>query len=195
MVLEHVTAPAAPSLPFLTVFQKPQPGRQYVIGADPAEGNPTSDESAATVLDEDTGEQVAVLAGRIEPDVFADYICKLANWYNWAAALVERNNHGTAVLIWLRDNAIGMFVLRGHDRHPGWLSHSRGKALLYDGAATRLRERRCLSCDPITYYQLCNIEGGTQRAPAGEADDRADALALALAAIDQTPRGRCEVCV
>ena len=79
-----------------------------------------------------------------------------------------------------------------HDRHRGWLSHSRGKALLYDGAATRLREGRCLIRDPATYYQLCSIEGGTLRAPSGEADDRSDAFALAIAAIDQTPRGRFE---
>jgi hypothetical protein len=77
LVLEHFAAPAAPSLPFLTVFAKPQQGHQYVIGADPAEGNPTSDESAATVLDEATAEQVAVLAGRIEPDVFAGYLYEL----------------------------------------------------------------------------------------------------------------------
>jgi hypothetical protein len=49
--------------------------------------------------------------------------------------------------------------------------------------------------EPVTYYQLCSIEGGTLRAPAGEADDRADALALAVAAIDQTPRGRFDVYV
>jgi hypothetical protein len=71
----------------------------------------------------------------------------------------------------------------------------RGKALLYDGAATRLREGRCLIRGPMTYFQLCAIEGGTLRAPAGEADDRSDAFALAIAAIDQTPRGRFEVFV
>jgi hypothetical protein len=49
--------------------------------------------------------------------------------------------------------------------------------------------------DPATYYRLCAIEGGTLRAPAGEADDRADAFALAIAAIDQTPRGVFEVYV
>jgi hypothetical protein len=87
----------------------------------------------------------------------------------------------------------GRRLWSGSDRQRGWLSHSRSKALLYDGTATRLREGRCLVRDSITYYQLCSIEGGTLRAPAGEADDRSDAFALAIAAIDQTPRGgsRC----
>ena len=39
------------TLPGLTVWEEPIPGRRYVIGADPAEGNPNSDESAACVLD------------------------------------------------------------------------------------------------------------------------------------------------
>ena len=40
---------------------------RYVVGADPAEGNPTSDPSALEVLDADSGEEVASLAGRYEP--------------------------------------------------------------------------------------------------------------------------------
>jgi hypothetical protein len=95
----------------------------------------------------------------------------------------------------LRRDARGMFVLSSPDRQRGWLSHNRGKALLYDGAATRLQERRCMIRDPATYYQLCSIEGGTLRAPAGEADDRADALSLTIAAINQTPRAVFDVFV
>ncbi len=43
--------PGSPTLPGLTVWEEPIPGRRYVIGVDPAEGNPNSDESAACVLD------------------------------------------------------------------------------------------------------------------------------------------------
>src|SRR5262249_44149571 len=48
---------------------------------------------------------------------------------------------------------------------------------------------RRLTRDPITYSQLGGIERGTLRAPAGESDNRADAMALAIAAIDQALRG------
>src|SRR5262249_41421653 len=41
----------APAIPSLLVYALPLPNRQYVIGADPAEGNPTSDDSALAVLD------------------------------------------------------------------------------------------------------------------------------------------------
>ena len=36
------------------------------------------------------------------------------------ALLVERNNHGHAVLLWLRETA-KLTVLRGLDHEPGWL--------------------------------------------------------------------------
>ncbi len=67
-------------------------------GADPAEGNPNSDESAATVLDAVTWAQVAELAGRIEPSTFAGYIDEIGRWYNGADVMVERNNHGHLVI-------------------------------------------------------------------------------------------------
>ena len=40
--------PSAPSIANLTIYDDPRPGHRYVIGADPAEGNPNSDDSAAT---------------------------------------------------------------------------------------------------------------------------------------------------
>ena len=43
------------AIPGVTLYELPQPGRRYVIGADPAEGNPNSDESAACVLDDAAG--------------------------------------------------------------------------------------------------------------------------------------------
>src|SRR5262249_31323418 len=48
-----------PAIPGLVVYAPPAPGRRYVVGADPAEGNPTSDPSALEVLDVDSGEEAA----------------------------------------------------------------------------------------------------------------------------------------
>ena len=114
----HPSHGKAPSLPGLAVYVTPQPDRAYVIGADPAEGNPNSDESAATALDSSTGEEVAALAGQIEPTVFAGYLGQLARWYNDAAILSERNNHGHTVLAALAATG-GSRVLCGHDGKPG----------------------------------------------------------------------------
>jgi hypothetical protein len=48
--------------------------------ADPAEGNPTSDDPAATVLDADIGEEVACIAGLFQPEVFAAHIDAVGRW-------------------------------------------------------------------------------------------------------------------
>src|SRR5262249_58666355 len=95
----------APAIPNLEVYVLPQPDHRYVIGADPAEGNPTSDDSALTVLDKDSGEEVAALAGKLQPAVLAAHADALGLWYNGAPIMVERNNHGHAVLLWLQDHS------------------------------------------------------------------------------------------
>jgi len=107
------------NLQSVTIHVPPQRDRAYVIGADPAEGNPQSDESAAVVLDIITGEQVATLGERTDPGSFATHLDALARAYNDAAVLVERNNHGHAVLLWLRE-AASTLVLKGLDGAPGW---------------------------------------------------------------------------
>jgi hypothetical protein len=164
----------------LIFYSLPAPGRRYVVGADPAEGNPTSDESAAVVLDVDSGEEVASLAGRIEPATFAAQIDAVARFYNSAAIMVERNNHGRAVLLWLRDNS-GLVRLYGHDGNVGWHTTTRGKALLYDGAGEALRDGETIIHGAELFAQLAGVEGSTLRAPEGQYDDRAVAFALALA--------------
>jgi hypothetical protein len=176
----------APSITGLEVYTVPQPGRCYVIGADPAEGNPSSDASALAVLDRESGEEVAALAGRFEPAVFAAHLYALGRWYCDADVLVERNNHGHAVLLWLQDHS-ALLRLSGYDGQPGWLSNSKGKALLYDAAADAFRERQTVLHSFATFTQLASIEGATLRAPPGEADDRADSYALACRACQMRP--------
>src|SRR5262249_38948476 len=105
-----------PALPGLAVYALPIPGRRYIVGADPAEGNPTSEQSALEVLDGDSGEEVAAMAGRFEPATFAAHVETVARYYYGAAVMVERNNHGHAVLLWLLDHAQGLVRLCGDDK-------------------------------------------------------------------------------
>jgi hypothetical protein len=171
-----------PPIGGLTVFGRPRAGRGYVIGADPAEGNPQSDESAASVVDALTGEQTAVLAGRVDPAVFAAQLAAVSEYFNAAPVLVERNNHGHAVLLWLAEFS-PVECLAGLDGKPGWLETGRSKPLAVDNAAAGLRDGATRICDRATLEQLASIEGATLRAPAGRHDDRALAHILALAAL------------
>lgn len=172
----------APSIPALEVYRLPERGKQYVIGIDPAEGNPTSDDSALAVLDRDSGEEVAALAGKYQPEQIAAHADAIGRWYMSAGVLVERNNHGHAVLLWLR-NFSRLARLKGFDDKEGWLSSSRGKTMLYDDTAEAFREQETVLHSFKTFVQLQSIEGSTLRAPEGTHDDRADAYALALVAM------------
>ena len=121
----------------LVIWRLPQPGETFVIGADPAEGNPQSDNSAASVVDL-AGAQVAAWAGRVEPATFGSQIAAVSAFFNGAAALVERNNHGHAVLLWLREFST-VQALPGLDKKPGWATTGSSKPMAYDNAADVLR--------------------------------------------------------
>lgn len=171
-----------PAIPGLVVYARPRPDHTYVIGADPAEGNPTSDDSAFTVLDVLTGEEVAMLAGKLEPSVFASHAYQVARWYNHAPILCERNNHGHAVLLWLGNFGHGVRRLYGHDGKEGWMSSTLGKTKMYDQCAEAFRNKEVTLHSFVTFTQLSSIDGSTLRASEGQQDDRADALALTVSA-------------
>jgi hypothetical protein len=151
------------------------------MGADPAEGNPNSDASSLSVLDLLTGEQVAILSGKIQPSTFADYIEKLCGWYNEASVLVERNNHGHAVLLKLHEDAFEG-ILNGFDDRPGWHSTTKGKALMYTAVTKAIEDKEVIIHSFETYQQLAGIVGSTLRAPEGQHDDEADSFTLAQCA-------------
>jgi len=163
----------------LIVFRKPEDNHLYVIGADPAEGNPNSDESSATVLDVASGEEVAVLAGQLQPNTFADYMEKLAGYYNNASVMVERNNHGHAVLLKLAEDGFEG-TMNGFDGRPGWHTTTKGKAILYTHCTKVIQEKDVIIHDFVTNQQLASIVGSTLKAPEEEHDDRATSFALAV---------------
>jgi hypothetical protein len=169
-----------PAIPGLVVYSLPRHGGMYVVGADPAEGNPTSDDSALTVLHCHTGEEVASLAGKFEPGVFASYAHQVAVFFNRAAILCERNNHGHAVLLWLTEHGEGVPLLCGHDNREGWMSSTVGKTLMYDRCADAFKNKEVTLHSFGTFTQLASIDGNTLRAPDGLPDDCADSFSLAV---------------
>lgn len=177
-----LTNQTMPALNGLSVYTCPNASHHYVIGADPAEGNPNSDDSAATVLDAKNWEQVATLAGKFEPSTFADYLDTLSEYYNQADILPERNNHGHSLINSLFSNGRSR-VLDGYDDKPGWLSNVKGKPLMYDALAEAIKDQSCVVRNPVTISQLASIQASDLRAPEGLHDDHADAFALAIAAL------------
>ena len=173
-----------PSVPNLQVYAPPVKGRLYVLGVDPAEGTPNSDDSAIVVLDTEKGEEVANLYAKVEPTILGEYVNQIGEWYNHAPAMVERNNHGHCVLGYLKCNS-RLRRLKGHDKNEGWLSNLPGKIRLYSAMADACRDQAVIIHCPKSYYQLESIEGDTLRAPEGQNDDAADAFALANVGLPQ----------
>lgn len=181
--MEPLDTVGAPAIPGIEIYVPPVKDGRYIIGGDPAEGNPTSDDSALTVLDFWTGEECAVLAGKYEPSTFGSHIKELSAYYGNAPAMIERNNHGHAVIQWVGEHAKRVKLLDGHDDKVGWLSSKLGKALLYTECADHFRLNSSDGTKILhsfaSYQQLASIEGATLRAPDGQHDDRADSYALA----------------
>ncbi len=173
------------SVPGFRCYELPRQERKYVIGADPAEGVERGDASCAVVLDED-GSEVGFLTGRIEPTVFAGYIAEIGKLYNNAGIIIERNNHGHAVIAICRDQ--GGNLLKGWDGKIGWLSNSRGKTELYRRAADSFRDKESAIRTYSAYRQLESIERSTLLAPPQMHDDEADAYALALTSLRLSSR-------
>lgn len=175
------------SVPFfhygLRVYREPKFYEEFVISADPAEGNPSSDDSVAHVLELRTGEECAVLQGKIEPSDFAGFLDELSKYYNDAAILPERNNHGHAVILALEEVYNQSVMPSNQDDRPGWATSQKSKALMYTYCADALRDRTTVIHDEITYLQLASIGGDKLEAPEGEFDDVATSFALGCTAI------------
>lgn len=187
--LRPVDIPTLSEIPGLAVYKDPVPGRKYVIAADVAEGKDPegkrdSDYDAAPVVDAETWEEVACLHGRWEPDVYALYLIALSEAYNGAVMVVERNNHGHAVLLEFKHRRVPFErVGLGHDGWPGWLTNAQTKpegttllsAALRDGLIT-VRTRRALY--EMHVYSV--LKNGNTGAPAGDHDDLVSAWAILL---------------
>jgi hypothetical protein len=168
--------------PNLIVYRKPELVHSYVISGDPAEGNPTSDDSAAHIFDANTLEEVGVMVGKYEPLMFATYLLTLSEMYNDAKIMVERNNHGHAVIATIREKDKADLLMRGIDGKYGWQSTAKSKAHLYDEGTKLFKDGSCTIHTQSTFMQLSNIEGSTLKAPEGDFDDEAVSCMLGIVA-------------
>jgi hypothetical protein len=159
------TAPAH----LVDVYAPPAPGRVYVFGADPAEGVRGGDDSSMVLLDLTTGEVALVLCGELEPKrQFPGAIAAIARHYNDAQGVVERNNHGHAVIAGLE--ALGVVVMPGRDGRAGWQTTEGAKADAANTTYSALLAAREAGIKPFAkgsklVRQLKSIERATLAAP------------------------------
>lgn len=166
-----------------TTHKPPIRNHNYMIGADPSEGDINSDYCAAYVIDTDTLEEVAEVRGRYKPDQFAKILDNLGRQYNNALLGVERNNHGHTVLLKLEQLHYPN-IYRHTDGKEGWLTSSTTKPIIIDELEEALRHEEIKIASKILLNELHVFQhlGGTKMgAPHGYFDDCVMAFAIAFA--------------
>lgn len=172
----------------LQIWQFPQHGHVYCIGADVAEGLEHGDYSVAWVLDAKTGECVAKWRDHVPPDIFGTVILpQLGYFYNAALIAPEVNNHGYSTCVNLRDTSYPYIYYRhSYDertnkkgRKIGWRTQANTKPLMIDELAKSLREDLRL-LDKQTIAELMTFTRDNNGKMSGSPfDDQVIALAIA----------------
>lgn len=114
------------------VWFHPEPNHIYILGADPTVGRVK--DAAAVVWDLLGLKQCARLSGLYEPPVFAQMIKSLGKYYNNALLVVESNNPGIAVLLYLLDYPNLYYqrdLITGKGTaKPGWTTTTQSKSYM-----------------------------------------------------------------
>ncbi len=167
----------------LQVWRPAVRGREYVLAADPAGGGADGDFAAVQIIDVASGMQCAELQARLSPRLLAGRIAELAAEFNGALVVVERNNHGAAVLAYLeRSPALNLY--EGADGSAGWLTSSSSRERMLARLGVLLSTRRELFASARLLEECRSFvlkPGGRMEAAAGAHDDLMIAMAIAQA--------------
>lgn len=161
----------------------PLPDKSYLIAVDSAGGGADGDFAVAQVIDLESGMQCAELRQRLRPIEMAQAAAELGREYNNAMIVVERNNHGAALLAFL-DTVEHYANVYWQGREAGWLTTmaskpeiiSRMGALLVE--SPKLFSSRRLLGECRTFVSM---ESGRTGAANGAHDDCVMAMAIAQA--------------
>ncbi len=158
---------------------------------DTAGGGSEGDYSVAQVVEIDTGMQCAELQAKLSPLELAEEAARLAKEYNGALLVVERNNHGSAVLAYL--HTVSKYSrIYAQDGQDGWLTSSVARsrtladmaAALVDTPTIFFSKRLLQEC-----RSFVRLRHGKVGANAGAHDDCVMAMAIALAVREEVQRG------
>lgn len=171
----------------IRIFKRPEQGVPYVIGADTAgEG---SDFFAAQVLDNRSGDQVAVLHSAYDEDVFAQQLFCLGMYYNEALIGIETNFSTYPIRELERLGYCNQYVRERTDRFTDRMTKSYGVRTTAQtrpvmlATLVRIVRTQCdLLNDPATMWELLTFvrnEKGRAEAKQNAHDDLVMALAIA----------------
>lgn len=168
----------------VSIWKQPEKGRRYLLSADTAEGG-GGDPSGALMYDRESGEHVATITGQYQPWELAGALDKLGRRYNTAEVVVERNNHGHAVLQALDREHKYPKIYKHEDGKPGWPTNMVTRPVVLDALEDSHRRELWKSPDRAVLAQLRTFivtDTGKAEAARGEHDDLVLAAAIGWAA-------------
>jgi hypothetical protein len=177
----------------MLVWLGPTKARAYLVAVDSAGGGEDGDFAAIQVIDRITGIQCAELQERLRPSDLAKVAVELAREYHDALIVVERNNHGAAVLAYIETSEHYTKVYRqGND--AGWLTTAVSKAemtarlgSLLEREPEMFKSRRLLG----ECRTFIGREGGKTGAANNAHDDLVMAMSIAQAVRAEVSSGSC----
>lgn len=181
----------------LHIFQEPIDGREYIIGADVAEGvGDGGDKSAFHVIDMTSLEQVAEFcSNNVPPHVFAQILSIVGNYYNIALLAVENQGPGLAVLDKLQHTLyyenIYFYQIRNREK-AGVTNNRTTRPLILESMQNYLQNRfvkvrsNRLVSELDTF--IFNKQAKRAEASKGHNDDLTMAFAIALHVRDKSMR-------
>jgi len=112
---------------YLEIWQRPIPGRHYLIAVDTAQGTEKGDYSCALVFDIATQRLVAQLHGKIEPKLLGkELVPQLGRVYNGAILVIEIDGLGLTTLSYAKDVYHHMYQQRKDDGFATSVTHKIG---------------------------------------------------------------------
>jgi len=143
----------------LKIFEKPQKGQHYYIGADISTGR-SQDYSALSIMDRN-GEEVGCFKGKISVDRFAKLLMEYGYKYNNATLAPEGNDIGLAVVKLIQAAnypnlyySTKLLRKKGKKRAetediPGWLTTSKNRTVIIDELEQDIRNEEVYVRDPF----------------------------------------------
>ena len=179
----------------LNVYDVYRPGHRYALGADVSEGVGRHN-STIVVLDLDAQVQVegriykkpkvvAVYANnKVAPDLFAHEIMAVGNRFGSCIVAPERNNHGHATLVTLKDRYFNIY--KDEQDKLGWQTNLASKPRMLHELRTAIHEQlieipdKALKTEILGYPQIdLNTPNVDESDETGGHYDRVIALAIA----------------
>ena len=175
---------------YLSIWEFPIDGQEYIISVDTAEGLKHGDYSCADVLNRRTKEQAAQFHGHIDPDLFAKEIEMLARFYNRALVVPELNNtSGGSFLSSLKPIYKNIYkrkenvdsVTNKTIQEYGWRTMQNNRKLIIDNLIRMFRDDLIkINCKETIeeFITFVYDDKGKPQAQSMEHDDRVMSLAI-----------------